>query len=184
MEIHTTISVLAFNLINLYLQCLMITITKEFITPQEELDLLSHIKPSRFVRGTARNRVYRYGSKLPYNAPMQGKSIPPWLDFVVNRIMEQGLLPERPDHVTINEYQKGQSIDWHIDSKTSGPIITVLSLKSDAIMGMKDKNQTVQHSVNGRSLLQMTDKERWDMEHCIYPVEDLRYSIVFRKGTI
>lgn len=114
---------------------------------------------------------------------MQGKQIPSWLDFVVNRIMEQGLLPERPDHVTINEYQKGQSIDWHIDSKSSGPVITVLSLKSDAVMGVRHGDQTVQHPISGRSLLQMTDKERWESEHCILPVEDLRYSIVFRKGT-
>lgn len=149
------------------------------------MELLSHIKPSRIVRDDkSRNKVIRYGSKLPYNAPTQGKEVPKWLDFIIDRLISKGYLTEVPDHVTINEYQKGQSIDWHVDSKGSGPVITVLSLKSDAVMGMKDiQGQIVQHGVPARSLTQMTNKERWEDKHCIYPVEDLRYSIVFRKGT-
>lgn len=118
---------------------------------------------------------------------MSNKEIPKWLHdlcFRVTYIWKQIILIGKVDHVTINEYHKGQSIDWHVDSKSSGPIITVLSLKSDAIMGLKDvQGQEVQYPIPARSLVQMTDKERWDDKHCIYPVEDLRYSIVFRRGT-
>lgn len=162
----------------------MITIIKQFITPEEEIEIMSHIKVSRVTSGKARNRIIRYGSKLPYVAPVQSKELPQWAEFLVSRLMTKGLLSERPDHMTINEYHPGQSIDWHIDSKTSGPIITVLSLLSDATMGLKHaSNQEVQHPLPARSLLQMTDKERWEDKHCIYPVDSLRFSIVFRKGT-
>lgn len=145
---------------------------------------MSHIKISKVTSGKARNRVIRYGSKLPYVAPMQSRELPQWAEFLVSRLLTKGFVSETPDHITINEYHPGQSIDWHIDSKTSGPVITVLSLLSDATMGLKDINsQEVQHPIPARSLLQMTDKERWEDRHCIYPVESLRFSIVFRKGT-
>lgn len=162
----------------------MFRITKEFITKAEEQEILSHIKPSRVASGAGRNRVYRYGSKLPYNAPTVSKDLPAWLGFLVDRLLSQGLLPERPDHITINEYMKGQSIDYHVDSKSSGDVITVLSLLSDATMGLRNnKGQEVQYLVPARSLCQMTEKERWEDQHCIFPVPELRYSIVFRKGT-
>ena len=134
--------------------------------------------------GKARNKVLRYGSKLPYNAPIQSKDLPQWLEFLVSRLMAKGYLTERPDHITINEYGKGQAIDWHIDSKTSGDVITVLSLLSPATMGLKDESQEVQYLLPERSLVQMTEEDRWKKQHCIYPVESLRFSIVFRKGTI
>ena len=132
----------------------------------------------------SRNRIIRYGSQLPYVSPIKAKQLPDWVTFVIDRIMENGLLTDRPDHLTINEYLKGQSIDWHIDSKTSGPVITILSIKGQATMGVKDsKGREVQYVLPARSLLQMTEKERWEDKHAIYPVPDIRYSLVFRKGT-
>lgn len=90
-----------------------------------------------------------------------------------------------PDHVTINEYLPGQYIDWHVDSPGSGPIITVLSLESPATMGVrnKDDKDIYEFVLPERSLLHMTEEDRWDKEHCTYPVEKHRWSIVFRKGT-
>jgi len=115
---------------------------------------------------------------------MKSKQLPDWITFVIDRIMQKGLLTERPDHLTINEYLKGQSIDWHIDSKTSGPVITILSLKGEATMGVKNvQGQEVRYLLPARSLLQMTEKDRWEDKHAIYPVPEMRYSLVFRKGT-
>lgn len=167
----------------------MLTITPDFITPEQEQELLSHIQPSRVViPRPERNKITRYGSKVPYKTRTADK-IPLWLQDLCFQIAEEwkkvDSVPNNfPDSVTINEYYKGQSIDWHIDSPTSGPIITVLSLLSDANMGLKlNKDQKVQHLLPARSLVQMSGEERWKWKHCIYPVESLRYSIVFRKGT-
>lgn len=162
----------------------MIKIIKDFITVEEENSILSHLKPSRIVRGFDRNIVIRYGSALPYSGPMKGK-IPDWLDDICSRVNKgwselEGYQGEL-DHVTINEYHKGQSIDWHIDSKTSGPIITVLSIESDAILGLKPPEELF--TVERRTLLHMTGDDRWKKQHCIYQVKSHRWSIVFRKGT-
>ena len=161
----------------------MIQVIENFITPQEETQLLSHLKPSRVVTGFSRNRVYRYGSSLPY----KGKTelIPIWLSDLCIRVSDQwrSMGFGYVDHVTINEYHRDQSIDWHIDSKESGPVITVLSLESEALMGLKDKDGTVKVPLPVRSLLHLTDSDRWEREHCIYPVTSHRWSLVFRKGT-
>lgn len=88
-----------------------------------------------------------------------------------------------PDSVTVNEYHKGQVIDWHIDSMKSGPVINVLSLASKAVMGLKKSDEERVYVLNPRSLVHMSEDERFKWKHCIYPVEATRYSIVFRKGT-
>lgn len=162
----------------------MITIIDNFISPSEEQEILKNIKPGPKLDVHGRNRIIRYGSQLPYVSLMKSKELPDWINFVIDRIMEKGLLSERPDHMTINEYLKGQSIDWHIDSVSSGPVITILSLKGKGTMGVKDKKgQEVQYLLPARSLLQITEKERWEDKHAIYPVPEMRYSLVFRKGT-
>lgn len=170
----------------------MIKVIENFITPKEEQDILKHLKPSRVVTGFGRNRVYRYGSRLPYKAIV--KPIPDWLDDLCMKVgldwgLNLGFDAPTPDHVTINEYHAGQTIDWHIDSKESGPIITVLSIESDAVMGLKwtpegEKQERSERIIlPGRSLLHMTEEDRWNKQHCIYPVPSHRWSLVFRKGT-
>lgn len=153
----------------------MVNIIKEFITKEEEQFLLSNLKPSRVVSGLGRNRIYRYGSDTPYKG-VKSKKIPEWLDDVCRKVGDI-------DHITINEYHKGQGIDWHIDSKGSGQIIKVLSLESGAILGVKDEEVELKYLLPTRSLLQMDGDDRWNKKHCIYPVDSHRWSIVFRKGT-
>jgi alkylated DNA repair dioxygenase AlkB len=169
----------------------MIKIIEDFISPEEQEALLSNLKPSRIKAGFARNKVLRYGSDLPYK-PQKKLDIPAWLKplcSLINKEWSTLGLDQQVDHVTINEYLEGQYIDWHIDSKGSGPIITVLSLDSRAYMGlripgsMRPEDIKPLYRLFPRSLLHMTDEERWDMEHCTFPAEAHRWSIVFRKGT-
>src|SRR5678810_642647 len=98
-----------------------IKVIPEFITIPEEKDLLSRIPTSKVTLGVNRNRIIRYGSKLPYMAPTQ--PIPAHFQLLCYRLVHKGYLQEKPDSVSINEYHAGQSIDWHVDSPSSGPII-------------------------------------------------------------
>lgn len=165
----------------------MIKVIPNFITEEEEMELLSHLRPTYVTTGMGRNSIRRYGSTLPYAAPIESSKIPEWLMPVNLKVAEEWLpfqVPGRiPDSITINEYHKNQGIDWHIDSATSGPVITVLSLLSDAEMGLQspDKKQS-KILLPQRSLLLLTDEERWKWKHCIYEVAKPRFSIVFRKG--
>lgn len=160
-----------------------IKVIENFITSPEEKDLLFRIPKSKVTIGHNRNRIIRYGSKLPYMAPTQ--PIPTYLQLLCYRLVHLGYLPEKPDSVAINEYHPSQSIDWHIDSPSSGAIIVVLSLLSDAEMGLRKKGEkeVIIHPLKARSLLLLDGDERTLYEHCIYPVKMARFSIVFRKGT-
>jgi alkylated DNA repair dioxygenase AlkB len=165
----------------------MIKIIPNFITKEEEQQLLLHIKPSRVTVGVGvRNNIIRYGSTLPYNAPILSKELPDWILPIVERVKgSDSEWIEMPDSITINEYHKGQAIDWHIDSKKSGPIISVLSLKSRATMGLRKTSppEAKEYLLEPRSLINLSGEQRWKWEHCIFSVPDSRFSIVFRKGT-
>jgi alkylated DNA repair dioxygenase AlkB len=168
----------------------MIAIIPEFITQEEEQVLLINLKPSRVSGGFKRNRILRYGSDKPYKGVKSSK-IPDWLKDICVRVTYQWRengITDAVDHITINEYMPGQYIDWHVDSPGSGPIITVLSLESPATMGLRPEDKTILDgeqmlSLPERSLLHMTGFDRWQMEHCTYPSDRHRWSIVFRKGT-
>ena len=161
----------------------MIKIIEDFITEQEHQDILSKIRISRVTIGTQRNRIIRYGSSLPYKSHVKENVIPSHFQFLLDKLVKEGIFPTQPDSLTINEYKEKQSIDWHIDSATSGPSIVVLSLLSPATMGMKNGNVIKDYLLPPRSLIVMTGEEREKWKHCIYPVSSTRLSIVFRQGT-
>lgn len=161
----------------------MLKVIENFITEQEEESILLTLRPTRVKRSNERNTVVRYGSALPYKASLKSDVIPEHYLFLCKKIEQLGY--ELPDSLSINEYLKTQSIDWHIDSLTSGPVIIVLSLMSTANMGLRNiktnENQTI--ILPQRSLLILSEEHRYEWEHCVYPVEDHRFSIVLRKGT-
>lgn len=160
----------------------MIKVVSNFITLEEEKIILSHIKPTNYNLGVARNNIIRYGSSVPYKGMVVGP-IPLWMEKFCLRVMDNGFSAFIPDSVTINEYHKGQAIDWHIDSPSSGPVINVLSLSTKALMGLKKDDEEELHILQPRSLLHLEGEHRTDWKHCIFPVEHSRFSIVFRKGT-
>lgn len=162
---------------------LVVKVIPAFITGEEERIILSLNRPTNVKLGVGRNTITRYGSILPYKASLKSKSIPPILQSLCERIHSQHITTDIPDSVTINEYLPEQSIDWHKDSLTSGPIIVVLSLLSSATMGLRKGTEKQEIILPPMSLLIMSGEHRYDWEHCIYPVQFRRYSVVFRKGT-
>ena len=97
-----------------------------------------------------------------------------------DRLYNDGYVSVKPDSVSINEYLTGQEITYHIDSKESGSVISVLSLLSPATMLFKNKHKTFNVEVLPRMLSQMSGEIRNLWQHAISPVKDTRYSIVFR----
>lgn len=156
-----------------------------YITEEEEADILRNIERSKAIRTDARrNSIKRYGSNVPYKGKMVSEVIPFYLQQIAEKLVADGILTELPDSVTINEYKKGQGIDFHIDSKKSGPVIVVLSLLGTAVMVMKQKATHIHHEIHERELVVMRDEARTNWEHSVLPVEQDRISIVFRKSTL
>jgi len=163
------------------LQELGLSLFLDFISIEEEQELIKHI-PSTIAKKTkGRNNIQRFGSELPYKSSMICRVIPDYFNFIIDRI--EGLGCHRPDSVSTNEYLVGQSIVKHIDSETSGPVISVVSLLSDATMVFSKKGSTsIPILLPARSLVQMKGEIRNDWFHEILPVESTRYSVVFRVG--
>lgn len=161
-----------------------INIIPDFITNDEENDILSHIKPkdpaSRPVAG--RNRIERYGSSVPYNNYISSRTIPEFLDRISTKLLESRLVKTRPLSVTLNEYFPGQRIGAHVDSKESGEVITILCLLSDATMVFQKKNEEFSLLLPARSLVQLMGEIRWEWTHAIPVIENKRYSLVFRQS--
>ena len=114
---------------------------------------------------------------------MVSDQIPIHLYELCVALADSNIVNQIPDSVTINQYKKGQGIRYHVDSKKSGPIIIVLSLGGNATMLMRKAAIVKQFDISARSLVIMRDEARTDWQHSILPVENERFSIVFRKGT-
>jgi alkylated DNA repair dioxygenase AlkB len=162
-----------------------LTLYADFITAGEEatlLDKLNNTQRKKNIQTGGRSSIQRFGSALPYNSFMQAKYIPDYLEDYSQRLLDEKLLNTRPDSVSINEYEKGQTIQPHVDSKNSGPIITVLSLESAATMRFNYERETFDVELPPRCLVQMRDDIREKWLHSILPVPGHRYSVVFRRA--
>lgn len=144
------------------------------ITKQQEKEILNILPPFVKINTTHRNRIVRYGLNRPYDSYVVSDKIP---DVFKNLGIEDF------DSVTVNEYDKHQSIPYHIDDKNAGDKITVLSLLGSAEVTFRNvKDKTIKQSfiIEPLSLYIMQDELRWDYEHSAI-ANDLRYSVVFRK---
>jgi alkylated DNA repair dioxygenase AlkB len=166
------------------IEALGLKLITDFISESEEKEILSNLSPPKKTTKSKllRNSIKRYGSSLPYETDMISDTVPDYLDKISQKIVDAGYLEIKPNSVSINEYLKGNAIAPHIDSKTSGEVISVLSLLSDATMVFTKDTETFSIQLPSRSLVQIRNEIRYDWKHSVPPVKDIRYSIVFRLG--
>ena len=157
-----------------------LTLIHDFITPEEEAEIMSHITKGEKQDTKHRNCVKRYGSNQPYRSNMVSRYIPKFLDRLSDRLVERGLVAHKPNSVTINEYFEGQGIIPHIDSPESGDVISVLGLLGMAVMVFGRGDESFKVDFLPRTLMQISDELRWKWWHSIPEVNETRYSIVFR----
>jgi len=162
-----------------------LNLVEDFISPEEAQTLLIHIEdgiPTKHTRRHAklRNVIQRWGSSIPYPQDILSDTIPAHFQFLLNRLVAQNLVDQRPDSITLNQYLEKQVIKPHIDLPEGGPVITVLSLVSPATMVFTREKKSFSVNLAPRSLVQMRDEIRYNWNHEILPVVGRRYSLVFR----
>lgn len=158
---------------------------ENFITKQEEKDLLNSIQDYKTKNPKL---VANYGSNN-YGSIYFGERykkepliFPDFIKTLCDKLIRNQLIKEYPFGVAINEYQKGQKIGPHIDKPVSGPIVTILSLNSNATMIFKKKGELdIIQDLTPRSLIQMSGDIRDNWTHEILPVKELRISLIFRS---
>jgi alkylated DNA repair dioxygenase AlkB len=128
-----------------------------------------------------RNNVLRYGNKEMCENNHISNEIPLYIDTVCDKLIDENILKHKPNTININEYLKGDFIAPHIDRIASGPIVTILSLNSEAKMVFSNNKETFELILLPKMLIQMKSVIRWHWRHSILPVENTRYSVVFRS---
>jgi alkylated DNA repair dioxygenase AlkB len=93
--------------------------------------------------------------------------------------------PEGLQHVLVTEYGPGAGISWHRDKAVFGEVVG-LSLLSPCVFRMrrlvsKKKWERVNLVAKPRSAYHLSGPARYEWEHSIPQMEELRYSITFRN---
>ena len=158
----------------------MLTPELDVISVEEETELLNALVEAENKGTEINNRIgIRYGNSIYGNSEL--KPIPNYLLNLCNKLIDKKILDVLPEDVSINIYYPGNKMLPHIDKIDAGPVITILSLLSDAnlILTYGSKKEIV--LLPSRSVIQLKDKYRTHWKHSIEKVNDKRISIVFRQ---
>ena len=168
--------------------------TPDFITPEEESDILKIISgidlhTFRFQGFEAKRRVASFGYDWSFEKRIlsKGHPIPEDFTFLIEKVAKHfGESKEAIGELLILEYPVGSVINWHRDAPPFDKIGGI-SLKTDCIFRLRPYDKAKQGRgsiisvpVKPRSLYVMQGSSRSEWEHSTAPVKDVRYSITFR----
>jgi alkylated DNA repair dioxygenase AlkB len=158
----------------------MLTPELNVISVEEETELLNALVEAENKSTEINNRIgIRYGNSIYGNSELE--PIPKYLLNLCNKLIDKKILDVLPEDISINIYYPGNKMVPHIDKIDAGPVITILSLLSDAnlILTYGAKKEII--LLPSRSVIQLKDKYRTHWKHSIEKVNDKRISIVFRQ---
>ena len=173
-----------------------LSLIPEFISTDEEQKLINLVDSSDWL-GDLRRRVQHYGWKYDYRSrSIQPSSylgpLPEWADNLASRLVDHGLVSEKPDQVIVNEYIEGQGISKHVDCPSCfrGTIVTI-SLNETWSMIFRRRNEKYEMLLPRRSAACMNGSSRYDWTHEIpqrktvgKKLRGRRISLTFRKVDI
>lgn len=145
-----------------------------FMTESEEQELITAIDAQIWL-SVLQRRVQHYGYLYDYrkrtvDAEMYLGKLPDFLQPLIARLLEQGILQNVPDQAIINEYQTGQGIAPHVDCEPCfGATIISLSLGASCIMDFYHRHSDTVYSqvLEARSLLVLNREARYEWKHGI-----------------
>ena len=148
-----------------------LSLTTNFITEAEEKFLWQELNKFPW-RDDIKRRYQVHGYK--YDGETKSKleragDMPSCLFFLMDRITEENIMPEKPEQCVINEYEPGVGIHPHIDSTLFGDQVINISLGADIVMDFYSPGDEQKKSVllPRRSLLLKEGKARFDWKHGI-----------------
>jgi DNA oxidative demethylase len=162
----------------------------DFITSAEEQELLAHFRelefrPFNFQGYVAKRRIVDYGFEYDFTSrkASETKAIPDFLKAFQRRAAELAQVEaDEIGEAIITEYPAGAPIGWHRDVPQFETIIGI-SLASSCRMRLKPykgEGKIVSIELEPRSSYVISSEARWNYQHSIPAVKELRYSITFR----
>lgn len=145
---------------------------------EEEIDLLDKLSNEQGIKTNSRMLI-RYGNSVYGNDKLD--PIPEYLLDLCNKLINRKVLDALPEDVTINTYYPGDSIPAHIDKIEAGPVITILSLLSEATLVLTYGSKKEKIVLPSRSVIQLKGIYRTHWKHSLEKLKQKRISIVFRQ---
>lgn len=144
----------------------------EFMSGDEEAAVIREIDGSEWIE-ELRRRVQHYGWRYDYRErtvrdSMRLGSLPEWAKPIAERLVRDGLQPEMPDQLIVNEYSESQGIAAHTDHDRFGEAIAMISFLEDwEMVFRKPEDKTRKHPVllERRSVAVMTGEARYGWTH-------------------
>ena len=144
-----------------------------FLNEAEEAKLVEIIDTNKWL-DVIKRRVQHYGWGYDYvnrqiDPGMRIDKLPEWALEVAQRLVEQGLVPQMPDQLIVNEYIRDQGIGKHVDKEPNfaDNIAMISLLESWEMVFRKKNNSKVKHNVmlESRSLTIMSGPARYQWTH-------------------
>lgn len=169
-----------------------LTYLPDFVTPDEEEQLLTTIEALDFravtMRGqTARRTVRMFGLDYDYEGGelVPAGPLPDELEWLRERCAQ--LIEREPAdlaQILVSRYPEGAGIGWHRDAPMFGSRIAGVSLGSACRMRfqrkIKGEREVAAIELEPRSAYVLSGKARWSWQHSIPAAKELRYSVTFR----
>jgi len=158
----------------------LLTIKPELniLSIEEEKDLLDKLLNEQGIRSTDRTLI-RYGNSVYGHDKLD--PIPEYLLDLSNKLIDKKILDSIPEDITVNTYYPGDKIIPHIDKIDAGPVITILSLLSEAKLILTYGSKKENILLPSRSIIQLKGVYRTHWKHSIEKLKQKRISIVFRQ---
>ena len=171
-----------------------LTYQPDFLSKDEERRLIEVIRQlpleeAKYKKYTARRRVVSYGGQYNYDS----NELLPSSEIVVamHPLRERvaawaGVSSQDLVHALVAEYSPGTPLGWHRDVPDFESIFGV-SLGGEALLRFRPyppnrprKKDIVKLKVQPSSVYAMRGTARWEWQHSVAPVDELRWSITFR----
>ena len=166
---------------------------REVISPDDESRLLADIallpfREFQFHGFECKRRVVSFGWRYDFEEQkaLAAEPIPEFLMDTCRRVQEaSGFSLPRLQQVLVTEYAPGAPIGWHKDRPFFEDVMG-LSLAAPCVFRMRKREgprkwRRVSLPLEPRSAYLLAGPARWEWEHSIPPLRDLRYSITFRN---
>ncbi|MBY0293896.1 alpha-ketoglutarate-dependent dioxygenase AlkB [Patescibacteria group bacterium] len=162
----------------------------DFLTSGEEDVLLAYIQNlplfnAPYKEYTAKRRILNFGWSFDFrnNKLIPGPPLPKFLTSTQRKIAKWLQIPEHcVAEALITEYSPGTQLGWHVDNEEFDKIVGVSlgSWSKIRFRPLSEKENTISIELEPRSAYIMQSEVRWQWQHSVAPVPDLRYSITFR----
>ena len=162
------------------------------MSPDRERSLIAcfeHLQFREFeFRGfVGKRRTVSFGWRYDFNVRklQQAEDLPTFLRALRQQAAKfAALSPQSLQHVLVTEYAPGAAIGWHKDRPEFEDVIGI-SLGSPCVFRFRRKTgsrwERASIELQPGSVYLLRGPARWDWQHSIPPVDNLRYSITFRS---